>query len=197
MSVTNSVKGNVGDSEVYRNRLGVGNRIARIAWSVVWLLLYRPTPNVLHFWRRSLLRMFGATIESGAHPYPRCRIWAPWNLTMGAHSCLGNDVDCYCVAEVELGAHAIVSQYSYLCTASHDYQSAGFELTSAPIRIGSRAWLAAGVFIGPGVTVGEGAVCGARSVVLRDVEPWMVAAGNPARQIKRRSVFTGEGSRND
>lgn len=107
---------------------------------------------------------------------------------MGAHSCLANDVDCYCVAAIELGAHAIVSQYSYLCTASHDYESPNFDLVSAPILIGSRAWLAAGVFVGPGVTIGEGSVCGAHSVVLKDVGPWAVAAGNPAKVFKPRNM---------
>ena len=112
----------------YQNRLGARNQLARMAWLIVWNLLYRPSPNLLHAWRRFLLRSFGAKIGSGAHPYPRCRIWAPWNLTMGADSCLANDVDCYCVAPIELGAWAIVSQYSYLCSATHDYQASDFPL---------------------------------------------------------------------
>jgi len=177
-----------GQPPVYVNRLSLSNRLGRIAWSIVWLFLYRPSPNVLHAWRRFLLRLFGARISAGAHPYPRCKIWAPWNLTMGPHSCLANDVDCYCVAPIELGAFALVSQYSYLCTATHDYQNPEFLLITKPIVIRDRAWIAAGAFIGPGVEVGEGAVCGARSVVTRDVEPWTVCAGNPAKPVKRRRM---------
>jgi len=107
---------------------------------------------------------------------------------MGPHSCLANDVDCYCVAPIELGAFALVSQYSYLCAATHDYQNPEFPLIPKPIVIRDRAWIAAGAFIGPGVEIGEGAVCGARSVVIRDVEPWTVCAGNPAKPIKRRRM---------
>jgi putative colanic acid biosynthesis acetyltransferase WcaF len=173
---------------IYRNQLGLANQFKRLAWSIARSLLYRPTPNFMHAWRRSLLRAFGGRISAGAHPYPRCRIWAPWNLTMGEHSCLANDVDCYCVAPIELGAHALVSQDACLCTATHDYESAEFTLVTSPIFISSRAWVAAGAFVGPGVTVGEGAVCGARSVVTRDVEPWTVAAGNPAKTLKRRRI---------
>lgn len=173
---------------VYVNRLSLTNRLGRVAWSVVWLFFYRPSPNILHPWRRFLLRLFGARIAAGAHPYPRCKIWAPWNLTMGPHSCLANDVDCYCVAPIELGAFALVSQYSYLCAATHDYQNPEFLLITKPIVIRDRAWVAAGAFIGPGVEVGEGAVCGARSVVTRDVEPWTVCAGNPAKTVKRRTM---------
>jgi putative colanic acid biosynthesis acetyltransferase WcaF len=127
-----------------------------------------------------LLRSFGARVGFGAHPYPRAKIWAPWNLAMEAHSCLADDVDCYCVAPITVGAHATVSQYSYLCAASHDYRDAAMPLIAAPIVIAAYAWVAADVFIGPGVTIGEGAVVGARSTVIHDVAPWTVVAGAPA-----------------
>jgi len=164
----------------------MANKLARVAWGFVWLTLYRPSPKVLHGWRRFLLRLFGARLGHGAHPYPSARIWAPWNLEMGDHSCLAWDVDCYCVAKVSIGAHATVSQYSYLCTASHDFDQPNMPLTTAPIAIGEGAWIAADVFVGPGVTVGEGAVVGARSSVFEDVEPWVVVAGSPARFIRPR-----------
>lgn len=167
--------------------LSNNNRIARAIWQFVWLLFFRTAPIPLHAWRRFLLRLFGAKIGKGAHPYPSARIWAPWNLTMGDYSCLANYVDCYCVDRIELGKYAIVSQYSFLCTASHDYSSSYFPLITAPIKIGERVWIAADVFVGPGVTIGSGAVIGARSSVFRDVSPWIVAAGSPAKPIKRRS----------
>ncbi len=166
------------------------NRVARVAWSIVYFFLYRPSPVTLHGWRRFLLRCFGASIGPGAHPYPTALVWAPWNLTMERDSCLGHHANCYSVAPVVIGQRAVVSQYAYLCTASHDYEDPMFPLTSAPITIGPAAWVAAGAFIGPGVTLGEGAVAGAHAVVFRDVPPWAVAAGNPARIIKRRSWKT-------
>jgi putative colanic acid biosynthesis acetyltransferase WcaF len=170
-------------------RVGTVNKLLRAAWRLVWLLLYRPSPTPLHGWRRLLLRVFGARIAAGAHPYPRARIWAPWNLSMAEHSCLANDVDCYCVAHVSLGVHATVSQYSYLCTASHDYRDPAMPLVIAPIVVERDAWVAADVFIGPGVKVGTGAVVGARSTVLADVPPWTVVAGSPARQRGQRPPF--------
>lgn len=158
----------------------------RVLWNIVWWLLYRPSPRPLHGFRRMLLRLFGARIAAGAHPYPGARIWAPWNLEMGPHSCLADDVDCYSVAEVCLGAHATVSQYSYLCCASHDYMVVDHPMVAAPIHIEAHAWVAADVFVGPGVTVGEGAVVGARSTVTRDIPSWTVVAGNPPRKVKER-----------
>lgn len=162
------------------------NRAARAVWQVVWALLFRPSPRTFHAWRRILLRLFGARIGYQAHIYPSARIWAPWNLTMGEHSCLGPFVDCYNVAEVILGDFCTVSQYAYLCGATHEYTDLRMPLVAKPIRLGSWVWVGAGAFIAPGVTVAEGAVVGARSVVTRDVEPWTVVAGNPARFLKMR-----------
>ena len=171
---------------IYRNRLSVRNRIARQVWNVVWLLLYRPSPDFCSAWRRMLLRVFGAVIREGACPHPRCRIWAPWNLTMEKYSCLANDVDCYCVAPIKLGVRVTVSQHAFLCTATHDYEDPDFQLIAEPIEIGDYAWIAARAFVGPGVRVGEGAVVGATASVYHDVPEWTVVGGNPARVIKKR-----------
>lgn len=163
------------------------NKLARVAWDLTWLLLFRFSPRCCHAWRRFVLRCFSAKIGRGAHAYPSCRIWAPWKLEMREHSCLGDRVDCYCVDRVVLGAYSVISQDACLCTASHDYRAAEFPLVTRPIEIGDHAWVAAGAFVAPGVQIGEGAVIGARSVVTRNVADWVVVAGNPARQIGQRS----------
>jgi putative colanic acid biosynthesis acetyltransferase WcaF len=171
-------------------RVSASNRARRVLWGVAWTLLYRPSPRPLHAWRRFLLRCFGARIAAGAHPYPSAKIWAPWNLIMEAHSCIADHVDCYCVAPVTVGEHATVSQYSHLCSASHDYRDPAFPLVIAPIVIGPESWVAAGVFVGPGVMIGAGAVVGARSTVTEDISPWTVVAGCPARRRGDRAKFS-------
>jgi putative colanic acid biosynthesis acetyltransferase WcaF len=98
---------------------------------------------------------------------------------------MGDFVDCYSVDKIELGQCAIVSQYSYLCAASHPLDDMG-TLIHAPIRIEANAWVAADAFVAMGVTVGEGAVVGARASVFKNVEPWTVVAGNPARFMRHR-----------
>jgi putative colanic acid biosynthesis acetyltransferase WcaF len=105
---------------------------------------------------------------------------------MGDDSVVGRDVDCYSVTTIVIERRAIVSQYSYLCAASHDYAIPDFTLLVGPIRIGQDSWIAAGAFISPGITIGSGAVVGARAVVTKDVEPWTVVVGNPARPIRTR-----------
>lgn len=136
-----------------------------------------------------MLRMFGAEVASTANVYASARIFMPWNLVMKDYACLASGVDCYNAAPVEIGINATVSQRTFLCTASHDISSVHHEQTDKPIVIADRAWVAAEAFIGPGVTVGEGAVVGARAVVFKDVEPWTVVGGNPARFIKERIIL--------
>jgi len=170
----------------YKSPHSLKNKIARVTWKLVWLSLFRLSPRPLHQWRCILLRLFGATIGKGVHPYPSAKIWAPWNLQMDDYSCLADDVDCYCVAPITIGSHSTVSQYSYLCSASHDYQNLTMPLIASPIKIGRNAWIAADVFVGPGVQIGDGAVVAARASVVRDVQPWTVVGGTPARFIKNR-----------
>src|SRR5260370_24997789 len=165
----------------------LSNRIARALWGAGWLLLFRPSPRVLPGWRRLLLRSFGARIGRGVRVDPSAKIWAPWNLEMGKYSSLGAQVDCYSVDAIRIGAYATVSQYSFLCAASHDPDSAEMTLLTAPIVIGNHAWIAADVFIAPGVVIGEGVMIGARSSVFKNVPEWSVAVGTPAHTIRKRA----------
>lgn len=164
----------------------LANRLARLGWGLVYTLFFRPTPRVFHPWRAFLLRCFGAKLGRGCHVYPKATIWAPWNLSMGDHACLADGVQCYSVAPIHVGTKAVVSQGVFLCTGSHDYEDPNFQLVARPISIGARAWLCAEVFVHPGVTVGEGTVVGARSVVIGDLPLWSVCAGHPCRVLKPR-----------
>jgi putative colanic acid biosynthesis acetyltransferase WcaF len=170
----------------YRSRFYMGNNFRRVLWNVAWLALVRTSPRPCVGWRRMVLRCFGARIGQKASVYPTTKIWGPWNLEMGDYSCLGPDVDCYCMDTIRLGRNATVSQYAYLCTGTHDISDPHMKLVTAPIIIGDSAWVCADTFIAPGVTLGEGAVAGARSSVYKDVEPWTVVGGNPAKFIKKR-----------
>jgi putative colanic acid biosynthesis acetyltransferase WcaF len=164
----------------------LSSKVGRGLWGIVWILLYRPSPRPFHGWRRMLLRSFGAKIGRGAMPYPSAVVWAPWNLTMGQYSTLGDGADCYSVARVEIGDHASVSQRAYLCAASRDVDDPDHPLMTAPIVIERHGWVAAEAYIGPGVTIFEGGVVAARAVAVRDVPAWTVVGGNPARPIRER-----------
>jgi putative colanic acid biosynthesis acetyltransferase WcaF len=155
---------------------------------VIWLLLARWTPPQFHAWRRVLLRLFGAKISPNAYIYPSARIWSPANLEVGAYACIGRDVTVYSMAKIALAPYSLASQGAHICAGTHDIEDVHFQLQARPIVIGYRAWIAAEAFVGPGVTIGEGAVLGARGCAFSDLEPWTVYIGNPARAVKPRQV---------
>ena len=164
----------------------LSNRAARFGWSLCWGVLFRPSPRPFHRWRAFLLRSFGATLGPHCHIYPRCRIWAPWNLVCADAVSIADEAQIYNPSPLFLGSHAIVSQQAYLCGATHDYNDAAFPLLSFPMTVGPYAWVCARASVSPGANVGEGAVLGLGSVATRDLEPWTVYAGVPAKPIKQR-----------
>ena len=164
-----------------------GNRARRLLWNTVWLLLYRPSPRPFHAWRAMLLKAFGATIGPDCHFYPASKVWAPWNLICADHVAAGDGVEIYNPAPIELGSHVILSQESYLCGATHDYNHPAFPLLAFRMRIDRYAWICARASVLPGVKVGEGAVLGLGAIATRDLEPWTVYSGNPAQPVRERN----------
>jgi putative colanic acid biosynthesis acetyltransferase WcaF len=176
-------------------KITIKNKILRSIWNVVCALLFRPFGTKLfNPWRLFLLRLFGAKTGKEAGVYSSVKIWAPWNLKLGKNAWLGPNVICYNMDMIELGDDVTVSQYAHLCAAAHDTSEINNNkvnsLIVAPIIIESKVWVAADAFVGMGVTIGEGAVVGARAVVFKNVEPWSVVAGNPAKFIKKREIKT-------
>ena len=177
------------DLSKYHNELSRKHQIVRLLWGFVWTLFARPLPrSVGKKWKNLLLRLFGAKIAKTAHVYSSAKIYYPANLIMEEYSCLASDVNCYNVAPIKIGANTTVSQGAYLCTASHDITNPLNPLITAPIIIEDQAWIAAEAFVGIGVNIGQGAVVGARAAVFKDVEPWTVVGGNPAKFIKKREI---------
>lgn len=177
------------DLKNYKNRHSLKSKIGRVMWNVVWLLLFRPTPNRLRFfnwWRVFLLRCFGAKIGKGCVIFSSCEVWQPWNLEVGDKVALSENVICYTVDKIKIGNQTTISRDVFLCCASHDVTSTIMELTYAPIEIGDNSWIAARSIIMPGRSVGDGAVVAAGAVVIKDVEPWTIVGGNPAMVLKKR-----------
>jgi putative colanic acid biosynthesis acetyltransferase WcaF len=138
--------------------------------------------------RTLLLRVFGARIGEGVIVKPGVRVKFPWRLSVGDYSWIGEDVWIDNLAEVSIGANCCISQGAYLCTGSHDWSRRTFDLVTKGIRIADGAWVSAKSVVGPGVTIGEGAVLGLASVATRNIEDWSIYRGNPAVFARRRSI---------
>jgi len=155
-------------------------------WWIVQATLFRWSPQFAYGWRRWLLQRFGAKLGKGVLIRPTAEITYPWKLTIGDWSWVGDCVTLYTLGEITIGDNTVVSQHSYICSASHDYAVATFDIYDSPVHIESEVWIAAGTFVAPGVRVGRGAVVGARSVVLSDVPSMMICVGHPAKAIRPR-----------
>jgi putative colanic acid biosynthesis acetyltransferase WcaF len=171
-----------------------GEMLRRILWMLAQPL-YRFSPRPCFGWRRFLLRCFGARLAPHVHLYNSATVYYPWNLEVGEWSALGEHVFIYNLGPVKIGARATLSLGAKVCAGSHDHTRADLPLLKPPITIGDQAWICADAFVGPGVTVGEGAVVGARAVVVKDVAPWTIVAGNPAREVKQRVLTSSSGER--
>jgi putative colanic acid biosynthesis acetyltransferase WcaF len=168
----------------------LANRLMRLLWDVAYMCLFRTSPRPLYGWRRFLLRLFGAKMGALTKVSPTAKIWAPWNLICEPVVAIAADAVVYNPKPIHLGTHAILSQESYLCGATHDYDDPSFPTVAYPMKIGRYAWVCARACVQPGVTVGEGAVLALGSVATKDLEPWTIYGGIPARPIKTRKILS-------
>jgi putative colanic acid biosynthesis acetyltransferase WcaF len=176
------------DLSTYSHSFSLKNKISRLVWNFIRLILFRPfASRLFRKWRILLLKCFGAKVEWSSHIYASVKIWAPWNLQVGANSSLGPKVDCYNQGNISIGANTVISQKAYLCASTHDYTERNFPLILKPITIGNGVWIAADAFIGPGVYVKNDAIIAARAVVTKNVEKNAIVGGNPAKFIKYRT----------
>jgi putative colanic acid biosynthesis acetyltransferase WcaF len=171
---------------IYNSSIKV--KILRLIWLNVWFFLFRFTPPFLfNTWRIFLLNLFGAKVAWSAKIYPSVRIFKPWNLEMANNSCLGRNVNCYNYDKIYIGNKTIISQNTFLCTASHNYNSKKFELITNKITIKKNVWVAANCFIGPGVTMNNNSVLLAMSNLTKNTKENYVYAGNPAKLKKKKN----------
>ena len=177
------------DLAKYQNNHGIRNMIVRLLWRIAWVFGASWTPRfALNRWRAFILRSFGARIGRNCRLNNTMEVWVPSRLFMGSQVWIDRNVNLYNVERITIEDNVIISDGVYICTASHDITRKDFALVTAPVTICAGAWIAAHARILPGVTIGEGAVVGSGAVVTKDVAPWTVVAGNPARFIKNRAI---------
>ncbi|WP_312067455.1 putative colanic acid biosynthesis acetyltransferase [Empedobacter sp.] len=174
----------------YKNNLSIKNKIERLLWNIFSVILFKPFGlKIFRKWRIFVLNCFGAKVHYSSLVFASANIWKPSNLIMEEYTVIGANVNVYNVDKIILKKNAIVSQFAYLCTASHDITLKSHPLIHKPIIINANAWVSADAFIGMGVSIGMGAVVGARAAVFKDVEEWSIVGGNPAKFIKKRVLL--------
>jgi len=181
------------DFDIAANRATIKWSLSELAFRLLWELargpLFRMSPRRLWAWRRFLLRTFGARVSRHVHIYPTVKVAVPWNLDIGDFASIGDGAVIYSLGHISIAEHATVSQYAHLCAGTHDHEDVRMTLVEAPIQIGRGAWICADAFVGPGVSVGQHVIVGARAVVMADVPEAMITVGNPARVLRPRKPF--------
>jgi putative colanic acid biosynthesis acetyltransferase WcaF len=176
-------------AQVYVDAISKTIKRKRLIWCVLWSVFAKWMPYYVgRRWRVFLLKSFGMKHKGHVMIYPSVKVWAPWNVQMGSYVAIDDDVNLYSADKIKIGTKVAISRNAFICTASHDITKANRPLVTAPIEICDGAWIGAYAIILPGVTIGEGAVVGACAVVTKDVPPWTVVAGNPAREVKKRVI---------
>jgi putative colanic acid biosynthesis acetyltransferase WcaF len=162
-------------------------KIIRLLWNVLWncvSILPRSGSSV----RILLLRSFGAKIGKKCLIEYGVKVWIPWNLELADYVAIGRKVEIYNYDKIIIGSMTVISQYSYLCTGTHDYTHPYMPLIWFPITIGSECWIAAGTWVMPRVLIGNGVVVGANSTVTKDLPDWFICVGNPCKPLKKRII---------
>jgi putative colanic acid biosynthesis acetyltransferase WcaF len=157
-------------------------------WLVVSLVLFRLCPFSFSVLKCSVLRAFGADIGRNVTIKPQVKITFPWKLTVGDNVWLGEECWLLNLERIVIGGNVSISQRAVLCTGSHDYKRATFDLIVKPITIENGAWLGAGCWVGPGVTISSHAVLTLGSVATKNLAANGIYRGNPAALVKERII---------
>lgn len=171
----------------YHSPWTLSARVKMLLWRVFQAMLFRPSPKALYRWRNFLLQIFGASLYGKPFVSQSAKIRIPWHLTMHDRACIGEHAEIYNLGRITLHERCTVAQHTYLCAGSHDFEIRTLPLVTKGITVQAEAFIGARALILPGVTIGEGCLIGAGSVVTKDTECWNVYAGNPARRIRSRS----------
>lgn len=175
-------------SPVQTSPYGIAYKLKSRLWNLINATLFRWSFFFMRRYRVAILKLFGAKIDWSCSIDRTATIIDPWNLSMDKMASIGEFACIRCRGQVKIGVKSCIGRDVYLLSASHDVSSPTFDMIMAPIEIGNNVWIATRSTIGKGVTIGDGAVIAAESNVVKDVEPWIIVGGNPAKPIKKRII---------
>ena len=162
--------------------------ITRAVWMLLGRLVFRCTFRGWYGVRRAILRAFGAKVGAGVKLSRSVDIEIPWTLDLGEGCEVGDHAILYALGPITIGARTVVGRYAHVCAGTHDYTSRVFQLLKPPIVIGKDCWIATDAYVAPGITIGDGAVIGARASAYKSAEAGMVYSGNPAKAVGTREM---------
>lgn len=133
---------------------------------------------------RQLLDELFDGLDETSYAAPPINVNRGKNVKIGKNVFINNNLTCMSLGEVTIEDNVMIAPNVTILTNNHDLEDHQV-LTYKPIHIRENAWIGAGAFILPGVTIGKNAVVGAASVVTKDIPDNCVAVGSPAKIIRK------------
>lgn len=156
-------------------------------WRCVDALLFKTSLKILSKWRIFLLRLFGAQIGKGCYISPKATIYIPWNFEMGNFCSIDDYAFIKPRVKIKIGDYVSIATFVHIIPGGHNVRTRGFESDLAPIVVGNGVFIGADSYISKGVNIGQMAVIGARSTVLKDIPENSIAFGSPC-QVKSERI---------
>lgn len=164
-----------------------GNVISRLIWYFVNAMFFKSSYPLMGP-KRFLLRLFGAEIGKKLIIKPHVSIKYPWNLSIGNHCWLGENVWIDNLDKVSIGNNVCISQGALILSGNHNYKSRSFDLMVKPIIIEDGVWIGAKSIVCQGIRCKSHSVLMVNSVANSDLEEYGIYRGNPAEKIKERVI---------
>ena len=140
----------------------------------------------IHLFRIVMYKIVGVKIGKHTSFHWRTRFYKPWNIQVGNNSIIGNDAMFDARNGIYIGNNVSLSMGVWIWTMEHDPQDPYYGVKGGPVVIEDYVWLSCRVVVLPGITIGKGAVVAAGAVVTKNVAPYTIVSGIPARVIGHR-----------
>lgn len=162
--------------------------LTRLLWYVTNALVFQSYLFPFYGLKIFLLRVFGATIGAGVLIKPNVNIKYPWNLDVGNHVWIGENVWIDNLVKIKIGDNVCISQGAMLLTGNHDYSMTSFDLICKPIILEDGVWLCAKSVVCHGVLCKSHSILTVGSVATRDLDPYCIYQGIPALPLRNRVI---------
>ena len=148
------------------------HRGVNIIIEAIWLIIFVPIISSSFpgsYWRKIILKVFGAKIGKGVRLNSRLRVKMPWRLRIGNYCWIGEETWIDNLDLVIISNNVCISQGVYFCTGNHNYKKTTFDLIYKPINIESDVWIGAKSIIAPGKKIGKSSIITMGSLVKEDI----------------------------
>lgn len=166
------------------------SKVIYFSWYLTHCFFFLNPLNPVSSLKIFLLRLYGAKIGKGVNIKPGVTVKYPWKLSIGENSWIGENVWIDNVEKITIGKNVCISQGSLLLTGSHDHTLESFDYLCGEIILEDGVWIGAKSVVGKSVICRTHSILGVNSVAEKNLDPYVIYKGNPAKAIIKRKITT-------